>query len=301
MRVETANLLVILGLSLAAGCARPLPADPGPQLARVDEIRERILSGSEGAEDGPAASSGTGWANIQGVFRLAGNADVPAPAKLDITKDVAACTANPAATLSERLVIDSGTGGIANVVVYARRVSRVHESKQSPAQPEVEFDQKSCQFLTHVLGIQIGQTIRLLNSDPVGHNTKVTSPISANETNVTIPVGESQTFRPQRPETRPMAVNCSIHPWMSAWILPRDDGYFAVTGPDGTFEITGLPAGEKIEFQVWHESAAGSGLAVARNDLGWKKNGQFSVTLTENETFALEVEVPLSAFEIAGI
>ena len=46
---------------------------------------------------------------------------------------------------------------------------------------------------------------------------------------------------------------------MSAYLLPRKNGYFAVTAADGSFEIPNVPAGEKLEFQVWHESAAGAG------------------------------------------
>ena len=54
---------------------------------------------------------------------------------------------------------------------------------------------------------------------------------------------------------------------MKAYIIARDDPYVAVTKPDGTFEIKNLPAGEDIEFQVWHEQAPG-GLEAKG---GWSK------------------------------
>jgi hypothetical protein len=47
-------------------------------------------------------------------------------------------------------------------------------------------------------------------------------------------------------------IACNYHPWESAYILPREDPYVAITAKDGTFRIPKLPAG-KLEFQVWQE------------------------------------------------
>ena len=53
-------------------------------------------------------------------------------------------------------------------------------------------------------------------------------------------------------ERRPIAVACDIHSWMKAWIMVFDHPFFAVTGPDGSFEIKGVPAGEQ-HLVVWQE------------------------------------------------
>jgi hypothetical protein len=45
-----------------------------------------------------------------------------------------------------------------------------------------------------------------------------------------------------------------MHPWMSAYVHVLSHPYFAVTGPDGTFTIKGLPPGE-YEIGVLHESS----------------------------------------------
>ena len=42
------------------------------------------------------------------------------------------------------------------------------------------------------------------------------------------------------------------HGWMSAYVHIFDHPYFAVTGPDGRFEIDGLPAGS-YTLAAWHE------------------------------------------------
>jgi hypothetical protein len=88
---------------------------------------------------------------------------------------------------------------------------------------------------------------------------------------------------------------------MVAYMLPRKNGYFAITGPDGSFEIANLPAGEDVEIQVWHERGAGAkGVLIvdtdAAKELKWSKKGRFKVKLEEGETREIKIVVPASAF-----
>jgi hypothetical protein len=88
---------------------------------------------------------------------------------------------------------------------------------------------------------------------------------------------------------------------MSARVLVRGDGYFAVTGPDGTFEIPNLPAGEELEFQVYHEAAGGQGnLVLEQPQLKWDNKGRFKIKLEPDEVRTLELTVPVSALPAAG-
>jgi hypothetical protein len=92
---------------------------------------------------------------------------------------------------------------------------------------------------------------------------------------------------------------------MSAYILSRKDGYFAVTGQDGSFAIANLPAGEELEFQVWHESAAGSnnGLVLTSPEAKnwqWTNRGRFKIKKLEpdEERDLSAITVPASAFRM---
>ena len=150
-------------------------------------------------------------------------------------------------------------------------------------------------FLSHVFPLTVGQTITIKNSDPVGHNTNIEG---KNAFNQTIPANESVDFTPKKAESVPQAIRCSIHPWMIAYYLPREDGYLAVTSEDGSFEIPNVPAGEKLEFQVWHESGTGPGGALVLDtpeakELKWNKKGRFGVTLAEDEVRELQITVLL--------
>ena len=84
---------------------------------------------------------------------------------------------------------------------------------------------------------------------------------------------------------------------MKAYLLPRNDKYFAVTKDDGSFEIANLPAGEEVEIQVWHERASGpnGALVLPNKELKWSPKGRFKVKLDPDETKDLALEIPAGA------
>ena len=47
-------------------------------------------------------------------------------------------------------------------------------------------------------------------------------------------------------------VKCNIHQWMHAYIGVVEHPYFAVTGPDGSFDLPNVPPGD-YTIAVWHE------------------------------------------------
>jgi len=213
-----------------------------------------------------------------------------------VNKEAATCAPGGKAPLQETLLVDSETSGIANIAVFVRKASRVHESAQ-PSDDSVVFDQKACVFLTHVLPMTVGQTMEIKNSDNVAHNTNISGKNSFNQT---VADSSSIDFKPQKEETVPKAINCSIHPWMLAYYLPRKNGYVAITEPDGTFEIPNLPAGEELEFQVWHERATGPGgvLVLATPEaksLKWSGKGRFKIQLEQDGMKEIDLVVPAAA------
>ena len=219
-----------------------------------------------------------GWATLKGQFVYDG---APPKAKyLDTSgKDSEVCAKHKIP--DESLLIDPASKGIANAVVFARKTSRVHESQQQAAKDEVVFDQKDCVFLSHVLPLRVGQTLVIKNSDPIGHNTKITTQADL-DINPLLPPNDQQKHKFNRQQAMPVPVGCNIHPWMKAYILPRNDSYVAISRADGSFEIANLPAGEEIEFQVWHERGTGpQGVFEAKK--GWVK-GRFKLTLKAGET-----------------
>ncbi len=141
--------------------------------------------------------------------------------------------------------------------------------KEYPAPTqEVILDQKGCIYDPHVLGLRIGQTLKILNPDGTLHNVHVLSKVNP-EFNLAMPQFRKDTTKTfDKAETTPFSVKCDVHPWMTGYIAVFDHPYFQVTKADGQFTLADLPAGT-YEVETWHEK------------LGTKTQ---SVTVTADET-----------------
>jgi len=289
MRCITSCLAAALLCAAASGCGSSSDASPAANPTVVESLR--ASGAAAGGAEEVVAATGTGWGTLRGRFTL----DGPPPNAGNLAaqvgpSDLAACGQHPIP--NETLVVDSA-GGIANVVVYARKVTRVHESAEELASQPAVFDQKECVFLSHVLPVQVGQTVLVKNSDPVAHNSNI-SPPGQNPFNPIIPGNGEVQYTFGKQQTEPVPVSCNIHSWMRAYIIPRKDPYVAVTTADGSFEIPNLPAGEEIELQVWHERGAGGKGALIAGAI--KTQGRYKFQVEEDGEHVLEVQVPLSAF-----
>ncbi len=247
--------LVVIPLAIAfwlTGCNK---FEQPPNMARALALREVIGGGavakSNAGEEGPTAEP-TGWASFKGRITLVGSP--PPQAKLPVTgADASVCAPGGKPVFGQTVVVGEN-GGIKNVIIFlTTKISPdepwTHPSVKPGTPKDVVFDQKQCTFLTHVCVMQTGQTLRILNSDLVGHNTKIdNTPI-----NRIVASGGEVIYRPQDEWKSPTPVSCSIHPWMSAHLLVRENGYFAVTDENGDFEIPNLPAGVDLVFRIWQE------------------------------------------------
>ena len=196
-----------------------------------------------------SAVSAAEWGTIKGRFVYKGVP--PVPEKIKPNKDVAVCGKHP--LVNESLVV-SKDGELANVFVYSREKSLdVHPDYEKTAKEPVELDNKMCRYAPHCAVIRTSQPLILKNSDTIAHNVKA-DPFSNGAFNVLIPPGAQDEKTFSRGERLPATVGCNIHPWMSGFLLIREDPYMTVSAEDGTFEIKNLPVGE-IEFQLWQEKA----------------------------------------------
>ena len=282
-------LFVLFGATLCLGCGSKQVAGPAPDMVAALDLREALEKESGDAGKSEEQVQGTGWASLKGQFIFTGNPG--APKALVVDKDTAVCSKDGMQLFEQSLIVDESSKGLANVVIFLRKSSRV---KTDSATEKLVFDQKNCEFLTPVFAARVGQPVDVKNSDPIGHNTN----ISGSSFNQLIPSGDSTIFTPGRETGLPVSVTCNIHPWMKAYAVFREDGYVAVSSSDGAFEIPDLPAGEPLEFQVWHERATGRGgaLDLDQPELQWNSKGRFKITLKENETRDLgTLEIPADA------
>ena len=172
----------------------------------------------------------------------------PARKPIDMSEEPACVAAHHGKAYDESLVVNPN-GSLANVFIYVKS-GLEGKTFAVPATPVV-IDQQGCWFHPRVLGIQTGQTLSVVNSDPVTHNIHPMAEINR-EWNHSQGEGDAPLARRfLKPEIM-IAVKCNIHRWMHAFIGVVDNPYFAVTGADGSFEIRNLPPGNYV-IEAWQE------------------------------------------------
>jgi plastocyanin len=214
-------ICVLPGIALLAGCgkkeaeeqpAAPVASTPGPAATPIDSATA---------------------ASVSGTVKFDGAA--PKAAKIDMSQDPNCAGSNTA----ENVVVADGK--VANVFVFVK--DGLGNRTFDVPKDAVTLTQVGCKYKPHVLGVMAGQTIKIVNGDPTTHNIHP-APKDNREWN------ESQA--PQAPalekafarEELLLPVKCNQHPWMRMFVNVVKNPFFAVSGPDGKFEITGLPPGD---------------------------------------------------------
>jgi plastocyanin len=216
----------VLGVLLTAcGGGGQEPAAPARQATPLDLSTVGTITGSV-RFDGPAPE--------QSVAQLSGWSECAAQYP----------QGNPPA--GDVLIKD---GKLQNVMVYIKDGlgSRVFAIPTEA----VEIDQKACVFIPRILGVQVGQPLKFLNSDPMAHNVHGFAQ-NAKPWNISLSVkGTSRSVRVDKPEAM-IEIKCDIHPWMRAYVGVFDHPYFTLSGADGSFTLKNVPPGE-YTVEAWHE------------------------------------------------
>ena len=217
-RMKIWGLMPLLVVALLAGCgkketAEEQPASPAaPAAAPID----------------PATAAG-----VSGTVKFEGAA--PRAAKIDMSQDPNCSGTNTAET-----VVVNG-GNLANVFVYVKD-GLGNRTFDAPKEP-VTLNQSGCKYKPHVLGVMTGQAISIVNSDPTTHNIHPTPKDNREWNESQAPKAAPLEKNFARQEVM-MPVQCNQHPWMRMYIGVVKSPFYAVTGPDGKYEIKGLPPGD---------------------------------------------------------
>lgn len=199
----------------------------------------------------PAAEAATagakGTASISGKISFDGTP--PAPEKVKLSADPKCVEMHKGGGLERQPIKVDKDGGLADVFIYVK--SGLTGSYPAPTEPVV-LAQKGCDYDPHMIALQVGQPLQIINDDDTLHNIHP-RPKQNEEFNIGQPrQGMESTRTFDKPETM-IPVGCDVHPWMRAFINVVDNPFYAVTGNDGTFKIEGLPAGE-YEIEALHDS-----------------------------------------------
>ena len=200
--------------------------------------------------------------SISGVVKYEG--DVPQFKEIKMDADHICAMKHDKPVLPQTLVLGEGKT-MGNVFV---NVTKGAPKKDYPVPTEpVTFNQNGCMYDPHVLGVRVGQPLKILNPDGTLHNVHVLPKVNPEE-NLAMPKFRTELTKTFEKAEGMFPVKCDVHPWMGAWLAVVDHPFFNVTKEDGKFTLDNLPAGE-YELEAWHEK------------LGTQK---MTVTLTEGET-----------------
>jgi plastocyanin len=170
----------------------------------------------------------------------------PKAKRLRMDADPVCAASHREAAKAESFIVDSN-GNLANVIVYLEGVSYNGKTPDSP----VTLDQNGCVYSPHVIGLQAGQPLKILNSDATMHNIHGLPKVNR-EFNFGMPKSlKEKTIKFDKPENV-FVVKCDVHPWMKSYAQVFDHPYFAVTGKDGSFSIKNVPDGT-YKAVAWQE------------------------------------------------
>ena len=222
-----------LAVVLLSGCSpKGKPADtvadkidPAPNYFKVDATTAGVVSGT---------------------IRYMGKK--PNSAAIDMSNEPACVSAHRGKAYDESLMVGR-KGELANAFVYVKS-GLEGKTFKVPTTPVV-IDQSGCWFHPRVMGIQVGQTLQVVNSDPVTHNIHPMAQVNR-DWNHSQGAGDPPLARKFVKPEMMIQVKCNIHSWMHAYIGAVEHPYFAVSGGDGAFTIANLPPGT-YTLAVWQE------------------------------------------------
>jgi hypothetical protein len=178
--------------------------------------------------------------------------DGPRPKKASIPVKIDAATFGPEVPDESLLVADDG--GLANVAVFVTSKDvPVHPDERKRAERAAELTLVDGLFQPRILPLQVRQKVRMNNASPLPVNFLTSGGLN-DPFNYLVRPKNSYEHSFGRAERSPVPVQCALHTWMRAYLLPLDHPYAGVTGKDGVVRIGNLPAGEWT-FRFWHEKA----------------------------------------------
>ncbi len=176
---------------------------------------------------------------------------VPAAEVLRIDGDRQCVTLNGGDTVpAERLVLGGDGRALANAFVYVTSGLEAYRFR-APVEPVV-LDQQRCRYVPRVIGVMVGQPLEVRNSDPLLHNVRADGAINQ-PFNMGQPVQGTRFTRTFTTREVMVPFTCDVHAWMNAYAGVLEHPFHAVSGPDGTFTLSGLPPGT-YTIDAWHES-----------------------------------------------
>ncbi len=184
--------------------------------------------------------------SISGIVKVKGKA--PADEMKEVKKNPEQCGAKMAA---QKYVV-SASGGVEYAVVM---IEKIAEGKKATA-GDIFYSNENCKFTPHVLVAPVGATLKVRNEDDMLHNSHfylVETSGKKNLINMALPkkgqvIENNKILRKEGL----ISVECDAHDFMQGYIWAVQNPYAVVTGSNGDFKLSDVPAGS-YTLKIWHE------------------------------------------------
>lgn len=192
---------------------------------------------------------------VTGTVQFSGEVPPPMPFELRRYPDRVYCGA-----LSDgsgyRLLREVAVGaqqGLKDVIVTIEGI----EKGKPFGLKETKLEANICQFIPFVSVMRERYPLTVTNQDEVSHDLQI---YERDDDHVFIMFhrpaltksGTSDVIR-FTGTRRSVTMQCGMHPFMQGHGLAVENPYYAITGPEGTFEIKDLPAGT-YRIKAWHST-----------------------------------------------
>lgn len=242
LRLATFALAALVACKGDAPAATPratqssAPADP---LAPTEVVIARPSAAYQ-------ADAGAAGAAITGT--VTAPASLTAGAPIATGRDSTIC----GPSVADESVVRQGSG-LGGAVVWLDDIRR---GRPLPLERRLELESDKCRLTPRVQAGVVGSAVNVLAHDAFRQHLRFLA-AGDSEPRTAILLGEDEQVIPtNRPFAEPglVVVRDKDHPWPTAYLAVFDHPYFAVTAPNGTFRIDGVPPG-KYRLKVWHERA----------------------------------------------
>jgi hypothetical protein len=191
--------------------------------------------------------SAAGGAKVTGTAKLDGTA--PKQKQIDMSKEPSCAQIHANSPVTTEAVVAGANGGLKNVVVYVSEGLDAGAAAQVPSQPNT-ITQKGCQYLPHVIALDVNQKLQVVNGDATSHNIHPLPKIN-HEWNKSQPPGAPPFMEAFSSEEVPIPVKCNVHPWMRGYFVVVK-GPYAVSDDNGSYTLD-VPPGN-YTLTAWQET-----------------------------------------------
>jgi plastocyanin len=228
-----------LALALSVGACGGGQQSGGGTSASASAASSTSRSGQK--VDQSTAADVTGKVTVDGP--------VPANAQIKMNADPVCARQVTTPQALETYIVGADGKSLGNVFVYVKDGLDGY-TFDAPTEA-MKIDQKDCRYHPHVFGIQVGQPLEIVNSDPTLHNIHAIAK-NNREFNNGQPIQNMKTTHTFTAAEVMVPFKCDVHGWMNAYAGVMTHPYFAVTDAAGTFTLKSLPPGT-YTIEAWHE------------------------------------------------